>query len=83
MLQHLRAELSPTQERRATRLLQRNLTTSRDWIVLNVTMDVLTDWAAGDPTLTSWLTPELERLRQDKRRSVAKRASIRLAGLAG
>ena len=33
------------------RLLQQNLASSTDWIVLNVTMDVLTDWANHDPWL--------------------------------
>ncbi|MGI8459749.1 MAG: hypothetical protein ACR2LI_16760 [Propionibacteriaceae bacterium] len=67
--------------RRANALLQRNLTRSHDWIVLNVTMDVLTEWAAGDTTLRGWLRPELERLGRDKRKSVAKRAAMRLAEL--
>ena len=83
MLQHLRSNLSDDQAQRATELLQRNLTGSTDWIVLNVTMDVLTEWASHDPPLAGWLTPELERLRQDERRSVARRASKRLAELAG
>lgn len=82
MLQHLRGELSADQAQRATRLLQRNLTGSMDWIVLNVTMDVLTNWSRCDPSLARWLTPELERMRRDKRKSVAKRASMRLTDLA-
>ena len=82
MLEHLRRDLSDDQAQRATELLQRNLTRSTDWIVLNVTMDVLTEWAKHDPPLAGWLPPELERLRQDERRSVAKRASKRLAELA-
>lgn len=82
MLQHLRSDLSVDQARRATRLLQQNLTSSTDWIVLNVTMDVLTEWAHHDPPLIGWLTPELERLRQDHRKSVAKRAAKHLAELA-
>lgn len=81
MLQHLRDDLSDDQAQRATKLLQRNLTGSRDWIVLNVTMDVLTAWSRCDLALGRWLTPELERLRQDTRKSVAKRASMRLAEL--
>jgi hypothetical protein len=81
MLQHLRGELSDEQAWRATELLQRNLTRSTDWIVLNVTIDVLADWAAHDPSLTAWLIPELERLRRDARKSVAKRASKRLTEL--
>ena len=83
MLQHLRSDFSGDQAQRATELLQRNLTTSTDWIVLNVTMDVLTEWAHHSPPLAGWLTPELERLRQDERPSVSQRASKRLAELAG
>ncbi len=81
MLDHLRSDLSDDQAKRALRLLQRNLTGSTDWIVLNVTMDVLTQWSACDSLLAGWLMPELERLRQAKRKSVARRASMRLAGL--
>ena len=53
MLQQLRGDLSDGQARRAKELLQRNLTRSTDWIVLNVTMDVLAEWAA---TIRYWLT---------------------------
>lgn len=83
MLDHLRSGLSAGLAQRATELLQRNLTRSRDWIVLNVTMDVLTKWALRDAALARWLAPELQRLRQDGRKSVAKRASKRLAEIAG
>ena len=83
MLQHLRAELSSDQARRATELLKRNLTEASDWIVLCTTIDVLAEWGGRDPSLTDWLAPELERLRGDKRKAVAKRASKRLADLAG
>lgn len=82
MLQHLHNDFSADQAQRATELLQRNLTGSTDWIVLNVTMDVLAAWASNQPPLAAWLGPELERLRQDKRKSVAKRASERVAELA-
>jgi len=82
MLHHLRSDLSYDQVQQATDLLQRNLTRSTDWIVLNVTMDVLTEWAHDQPRLASWLTPELKRLCEDNRKSVAKRASKRLAELA-
>jgi hypothetical protein len=81
MLQHLRGDLSDDQVQQATALLQRNLSTTTDWIVLNVTMDVLTRWASRDTSLSDWLVPQLERLRRDERRSVAKRASQRLAEL--
>jgi hypothetical protein len=82
MLQHLRSALSDDQAKRSIELLQRNLSTSTDWIVLNVTMDVLTAWANHDALLAGWLVPELERLRREDRKSVAKRAAKRLAELA-
>lgn len=81
MLDHLRGDLDDDQRHRATLLLQRNLTGSTDWIVLNVTMDVLSEWATDDPPLAAWLRPELERLCRDRRKSVASRASRRLAEL--
>lgn len=61
ILGHVKAWLSADQAVRATRLLQHNLVTSGDWIVLNTTMDVLTAWARGDPALAAWLAPHLER----------------------
>jgi HEAT repeat protein len=81
MLEHLSGDLSKDQAHRARRLLRRNLTRSTDWIVLNVTMHVLAEWSARDPSLARWLKPELERLGQDERKSVARRASKRLAEL--
>lgn len=84
MLHHLRlhGELTDSQAQQATELLQRNLARSTDWIVLNVTMDVLTQWAKNDPRLAAWLAPHLERLGQDARKSVAARAVKRRAELA-
>ena len=81
ILDHLRGDLADDQTKRAKKLLKRNLTRSHDWIVLNVTMDVLVGWAEDDAALARWLMPELERLSTDERKSVAKRASRRLAGL--
>lgn len=83
ILDRLRGDLSEDQAQRSTALLERNLAESTDWIVLNVTMDVLTRWAVDDRRLADWLTPQLQRLCQDGRRSVATRASRRLADLSG
>jgi hypothetical protein len=83
MLGHLRPTLSAAQAARATRLLQRNLAESGDWIVLNNTMDVLAAWARGDPALAAWLEPRLTLLAGDRRKAVAKRATKRLAELTG
>ena len=81
MLDHLRDDLSDDQARRATALLEATLTHSTDWIVLNVTMDVLCGWARRDQRLVARLTPELQRLTADRRPSVARRAARRLAQL--
>ena len=78
MLQHLRQDLTADQARRATELLRRNLVRSTDWIVLNVTMDVLAEWAEHDPALAAWLVGELGRLAGDPRKSVARRAAKHL-----
>jgi hypothetical protein len=71
--------LSPEYYRRAKTILKRNLVKSNDWIVLNVTMQQLFDWAQDDARLRGWLRPQLERLSRDDRGSVKKRASKLLA----
>lgn len=81
MAQHLHDNLSKNRVQRAVSLLQRNLSAFSDWIVLNVTMDVLSAWAEQDRQLADWLKPQLERLLDDARKSVAKRAAKRLAAL--
>jgi len=83
MLHQLRGGLSEDQARRSTELLQANLATSSDWIVLNVTMDILAGWAQHDADLATWLVPELARLQNDPRRSVAKRATRRIDEIRG
>lgn len=81
MLDHLRPSLDAAQAARASKLLERNLSRAGDWIVLNVTMDVLCRWAREDPALAHRLAGPLERLCGDPRRSVATRAARRLAEL--
>lgn len=71
-------ELTSDEYRRGKTILKRNLQRSDDWIILNVTMQQLFDWAHGDLTLRRWLAPELKRLSKDSRSSVKKRA-VRLA----
>lgn len=80
MLDHLRDDLSEEQARRGPRFSR---TTDRldGLIVLNVTMDVLAGWAGSDQQLARWLAPVLDRLRGDRRASVAKRAARRLGEL--
>jgi len=76
-----RLKLSEPQSRRAKAILKRNLERSEDWIVLNVTMQQLFEWAGEDRALRRWLGPRLERLASDRRNSVSKRARRLLAEL--
>ncbi len=68
-------DLSTDQMERAKKLLQGNLLSSDDWIVLNQTLETLAEWARTDSKLASWLRPHLDRLSKDPRKSVASRAA--------
>lgn len=70
----LTPDLTPDQRDRATVVLQRNLEQEHDWIVLINTMETLSAWSDGDPALRAWLDPQLGRLAEDPRTSVAERA---------
>lgn len=67
-------ELSAEQRNKATKLLQHNLATHTDWIVLNTTMETLARWAKDQESLRAWLMPHLQRLASDSRKSVASKA---------
>ena len=54
--------------------LQANLAQHDDWIVLNTTMDTLGSWALKDHDLKKWLRPHLNRLKEESRKSVARKA---------
>jgi hypothetical protein len=72
-----------TADQRAAALvvMQRNLEREQDWIVQNITMQTLTDWAANDACLGDWLRPRLAARQSDSRRSVANTARKMLARL--
>jgi hypothetical protein len=72
------------QRDRSLEIMKRNLTHHNDWIVLNTSMQVLHEWslddrALDDRALADWLTPHLDRLTNDPRKSVAARATKLLA----
>ncbi|MEM8749912.1 MAG: hypothetical protein AAGF28_06390 [Pseudomonadota bacterium] len=73
--------MSQTQRARALEIMKHNLANHNDWIVLNNSMQVLSEWAKGDAALAKWLRPHLERLQKDGRKSVAGRATKLLAKL--
>ncbi|MEL6303810.1 MAG: hypothetical protein AAFQ20_03370, partial [Bacteroidota bacterium] len=59
-----------------------NLQHHSDWIVLCQTMETLGKWSKKDDALKIWIRPELERLHQDDRKSVSKKAEKWLKALA-
>ena len=79
----LQKDMQAPQLRAAQQLMQNNLANHQDWIVLNQTMDTLTQWAKKDEVLKAWLKPHLERLKTDTRKSVAGRAQKMLDKLQG
>ncbi len=74
LFQSLKQDMNTSQAEKALDVLKANLTNSQDWIVLNETMRTLAHWAKGDQNLRAWLSPELERLSKDTRKSVSGRA---------
>ena len=58
----------------AKSIVKTNLVEEPDWIVLNNSMETLAKWSKSDNDLKVWLKPQLERLQNDPRNSVAKRA---------
>ncbi len=75
----LENDLSSEQMARAKTILSYNLENHKDWIVLNMTMDTLAHWAMEDDGLKHYVTPHLQRLESDSRKSVAKKATKMLA----
>lgn len=67
--------LTPAQRAAAIEIVKRNLTSWDDWIVLNQSLEALAHWARADAELRAWLKSQAERLAQDPRKSVAKKAS--------
>ena len=70
----LESYMSQEQRQQAKAVLRHNLVHNDDWIVLNRTRQTLSEWAATDSELHAWLEPQLRRLGNDSRKSVAKRA---------
>ena len=77
----LDSDMAKSQLEKAKKLLKNNLVGSNDWIVLNLTMEVLAKWSKKDCKLLKWLTPYLKSLSRDERKSVSKRAQKYLRAL--
>ncbi|MEN1783849.1 MAG: hypothetical protein AAGF77_01810 [Bacteroidota bacterium] len=75
LFEMLDKHFSEEQLEKAKSIIKHNLETESDWIVLNNSMETLAKWGKSDIELMGWLIPNLKRLTQDERKSVAKRAS--------
>lgn len=74
LFEALEADMTPRQHDAALAIMKRNLAHHDDWIVLNNSMEVLFIWAKADAELRAWLHPHLQRLSDDRRKSVSGRA---------
>jgi hypothetical protein len=73
--------MTAKQKNQAIEILKSNLATHSDWIVLKNTSQTLGEWAKKDVKFKGWLIPHLERLSQDKRRTVSGAAKKYLKAL--
>ena len=67
-------DMSAEQKEKALALVKRNLADHDDWIVLNNSIEYLARLAKSDGDLRVWLMPHLDRLSDEPRKSVARRA---------
>ncbi len=79
----LEKRLSASQRQKAEEILKTNLANHQDWIVLNMTMETLGQWAKKDEALRHWMEPHLAKLQADSRKSVSKKALKTLQMLTG
>lgn len=71
----LHADMTAEQHSKAKEIMMNNLVQHTDWIVLNTTMDTLYNWSAAEEKLQHWLVAQLQRLSNDPRKSVSKKAN--------
>lgn len=81
LIRELHKYLAAAQSEKSVQVLKRLLTQSNDWIVLNETLKSLEPLAKKDADLAAWMLPHLEKLSQDPRKSVSKKAAKQLANL--
>lgn len=74
LFEALEPDMTADQRASALAIMKRNLAEHDDWIVLNNSMEALFRWSSDDGALRDWLKHHLERLANDKRKSVAGRA---------
>lgn len=75
----LEKKMSSKQILRAKEIMKNNIENHNDWIVLIQSMNTLVLWSKNDQELQKWIIPQLERLKEDKRKSVSNKAKKFLA----
>ncbi len=70
-----RIPLTPRQRASAVAILEGNLTTSSDWLVLNHSLEAMAEFVREDPTLAGMFDSHLARLERCRLHSVARRAA--------
>jgi hypothetical protein len=67
-------ELNARDRASAVKLLKGNLSTSKDWIVINMTLESLAKFAREDARLRRWLLPVMRQYQGSDYKSIAIRA---------
>jgi|GEM_PF-237584 len=74
LFERLFDDMTTSQRKRALKIVKRNLKSHDDWIVLNDSIEMLSNLAQEEAVLKRWLRPHLERLSADGHKSVSSRA---------
>lgn len=74
-------ELTPSQRAAACRILKRNLTEKKGWIVVNYSMETLAKFSRNDSQLRTEVLAMLKELRSDPHTSIVARAHKLIAAL--
>lgn len=74
LFQMLEKDMTSGQIESSKRIMKNNLVNHDDWIVLNNSMETLGQWSKKDANLKDWMKPHLQRLSEDSRKSVSRRA---------
>lgn len=73
--------LENDQYSRAVNILKHNLEHATDWIVLNYSLEVFSQFATKDESLKRYFIDQLHKHQQSQHKSVAKRAAKLLASI--
>ena len=70
----MKEDMTDSQQKKEELIMKNNLENHTDWIVLNYSMETLSEWSKEDEGLKDWIVPHLIRLEKEPRKAVAGRA---------